>query len=83
MTLEAISNDMLMREKAKIHNPEIVQKRRSLPVFNHRDEILKIIEENSVVLIKGTTGCGKSTQVRLCYMPSHTYCVLGLSIPAG
>jgi HrpA-like RNA helicase len=53
MTLEAISNDLLMREKAKMHNPEIVQKRRSLPVFNHRDEILKIIEENSVVLIKG------------------------------
>lgn len=63
MTLEAISNELLMREKAKQHDPAIVQKRRSLPVFNHREEILKAIEENPVVLIKGTTGCGKSTQV--------------------
>ncbi|CAD5217543.1 unnamed protein product [Bursaphelenchus okinawaensis] len=63
MKLPEISNQILMQEKAKNHNPEIVEKRRSLPVFKYRESILDIVDQNSVVLIKGTTGCGKSTQV--------------------
>ncbi|CAD5222539.1 unnamed protein product [Bursaphelenchus xylophilus] len=63
MSLQQISDLLLAQEKAKNHNPEVVEKRRSLPVFAHRDEILQIIERDSVVLIKGTTGCGKSTQI--------------------
>ncbi|XP_072216626.1 3'-5' RNA helicase YTHDC2 isoform X2 [Excalfactoria chinensis] len=35
----------------------------SLPVFEKKEEIVKIIKENKVVLIVGETGSGKTTQI--------------------
>ncbi|KAG8247631.1 DEAH (Asp-Glu-Ala-His) box polypeptide 34 [Homalodisca vitripennis] len=35
----------------------------NLPVSNHRDEILEAVKRESVIIIAGDTGCGKSTQV--------------------
>ncbi|VDN25623.1 unnamed protein product, partial [Gongylonema pulchrum] len=37
--------------------------RESLPVCQYRAQIIETIARNSVTLIKGETGCGKSTQV--------------------
>lgn len=37
--------------------------RENLPIWNHRGTILEAIEKNPVVFIKGSTGCGKTTQV--------------------
>ncbi|MGH0188708.1 UNVERIFIED_CONTAM: hypothetical protein FKN15_031115 [Acipenser sinensis] len=37
--------------------------RRTLPVYERREEIVKIIKENRVVLVVGETGSGKTTQV--------------------
>lgn len=34
-----------------------------LPIMSYRDKILKTINENSVVILQGATGCGKTTQV--------------------
>lgn len=34
-----------------------------LPIFHLRNDILKMLEENQVVVVEGGTGCGKSTQV--------------------
>ncbi|XP_015124522.1 ATP-dependent RNA helicase DHX30 [Diachasma alloeum] len=34
-----------------------------LPIINYRDKIIQEIENNQIVLIKGDTGCGKTTQV--------------------
>ncbi|XP_063701150.1 ATP-dependent DNA/RNA helicase DHX36-like [Culicoides brevitarsis] len=44
-------------------NLELQNFREKLPCWQFRDEIVKIIHENQVVLIKGETGCGKTTQV--------------------
>ncbi|RIB06754.1 P-loop containing nucleoside triphosphate hydrolase protein [Gigaspora rosea] len=41
--------------------PEI--KRTRLPIESRRDDIVNIIRENKVVVLSGSTGCGKSTQV--------------------
>ncbi|XP_059479514.1 probable ATP-dependent RNA helicase DHX34 [Neocloeon triangulifer] len=35
----------------------------NLPVAHYRKEIVEAVQENSVVVIAGDTGCGKSTQV--------------------
>lgn len=44
-------------------NKTITQQRRYLPVFAVRQELLNVIRENSVVIIVGETGSGKTTQL--------------------
>lgn len=64
-TMETISMELRRAELSK--NSEQVKislaERSKLPVFNYRHEILKQIQENKVILIRGATGCGKTTQV--------------------
>lgn len=35
----------------------------NLPIVSMRDKIVSMIASNSVVVIRGSTGCGKTTQV--------------------
>jgi HrpA-like RNA helicase len=37
--------------------------RRYLPIFKERQNLLKVVRENSVVVIVGETGSGKTTQL--------------------
>lgn len=41
----------------------MTEKRKSLPAFNSREEILKLLQKNQVVVVSGATGSGKTTQV--------------------
>ena len=34
-----------------------------LPVFNFKNDLLDAIENNSVIIVRGATGCGKTTQI--------------------
>ena len=43
--------------------PDLLKKRKELPIAAHRQKILDLIRNNDVILIKGDTGSGKSTQV--------------------
>lgn len=43
--------------------PQIQEEREALPLKNFESEILDAIHHNSVVVIRGATGCGKTTQV--------------------
>ena len=38
-------------------------KRQTLPVFKYKEEIIERVNVNQVVLLAGSTGCGKTTQV--------------------
>ncbi|KAI6176578.1 hypothetical protein M3Y97_00813500 [Aphelenchoides bicaudatus] len=49
------------REYKKIEKIRTTQA--ALPIAKSRDEILKTVRENQVVLLAGDTGCGKSTQL--------------------
>lgn len=35
----------------------------NLPIVSMRDKIVSMIASNSVIVIRGSTGCGKTTQV--------------------
>ena len=37
--------------------------RKSLPIYAYRDELLKAIKENQVIIVEGETGSGKTTQI--------------------
>ena len=41
----------------------MMEERAKLPVSQSHDEILEAIEKNPVVIIRGETGSGKTTQV--------------------
>ena len=41
----------------------ILKRRLQLPVWEYRDEFLKITKENQCIVLVGETGSGKTTQV--------------------
>ncbi|XP_054169155.1 probable ATP-dependent RNA helicase DHX34 [Oppia nitens] len=54
--------DFLDKQKVKALE-KLKQMQMDLPIYQFKDQILEAIENHSVVLIAGDTGCGKSTQV--------------------
>lgn len=72
---EAAMDDQFYVElQSKQTNPRYVsmmKKRMTLPSYSERENVLKMIEENQVVLISGETGCGKTTQVAQFILNDH------------
>ncbi|XP_025017864.1 dosage compensation regulator-like isoform X2 [Tetranychus urticae] len=64
---EGIQDNVSHMEVTNSQNPpgetKISQERSKLPVFNSKDQILEAINNNPVVIIRGSTGCGKTTQI--------------------
>ncbi|XP_072724009.1 ATP-dependent RNA helicase A isoform X4 [Ciconia boyciana] len=58
-----LKSDFMYRLKQDQELQRIQQEREALPVKNFESEILDAICHNSVVVIRGATGCGKTTQV--------------------
>ncbi|XP_014205255.1 pre-mRNA-splicing factor ATP-dependent RNA helicase PRP16 [Copidosoma floridanum] len=56
---------------------KIQESRRRLPVFAVREELLNVIRENSVVIIVGETGSGKTTQLTQ-YLHEEGYTTNGM-----
>jgi len=55
----------------------IRQQREYLPVFSVREELLNVIRENTVVIVVGETGSGKTTQLTQ-YLMEEGYCEFGI-----
>lgn len=51
------------REISEKNYAQLRRQRSELPIASFREQIIKTIEENRVVVIAGDTGCGKTTQV--------------------
>jgi len=43
---------------------EILDKRKTLPVWSYRDDFMKMVEDHQIMVLVGETGSGKTTQVR-------------------
>ena len=43
--------------------PQSLQERRQLPIASKAEEVVAAIQANQVVIVRGSTGCGKTTQV--------------------
>ncbi|KAG8227388.1 hypothetical protein J437_LFUL000396 [Ladona fulva] len=65
--MDQISEDLNNSFKDQMQNDAqlqaMVKKRRELPVYNSMGKIMEAINENPVIIIRGNTGCGKTTQV--------------------
>ncbi|KAF9103570.1 ATP-dependent RNA helicase dhx29 [Mortierella sp. GBA35] len=42
---------------------KLFEKRKDLPIFQFRDQLLTLLTSHQVLIVSGETGCGKSTQV--------------------
>ncbi|XP_069497511.1 ATP-dependent RNA helicase A isoform X2 [Ambystoma mexicanum] len=66
-TQEQISADLKSQLLYQLDNDESLQKtlreRKSLPVKTFENQILEAMQSNPVIIIRGATGCGKTTQV--------------------
>ena len=60
---EDLNTNWSERNKTDSDIQSSLKSRSSLPIFNMKDNIMSTIHENPVVLIRGNTGCGKTTQV--------------------
>ncbi|KEG15300.1 putative RNA editing associated helicase 2 [Trypanosoma grayi] len=61
------SQDLLEKLQNKLTDEEYLSKyaaqRQRLSIYGKREDILNAIEKNQIVVICGTTGCGKTTQI--------------------
>ncbi|CAM2118602.1 unnamed protein product [Caretta caretta] len=58
-----LKNDLMYRLEQDQELQSILQERETLPVKKFETEILDAIHHSPVVVIRGATGCGKTTQV--------------------
>ncbi|KAJ3010346.1 ATPdependent RNA helicase [Thoreauomyces humboldtii] len=61
-TSELLYDQFLTQQKTPAFI-KMQQQRQKLPAWNFRHQILDAIEQHSVVVVEGETGCGKTTQV--------------------
>lgn len=75
--MEQISDDLLQGQKERLMTDNKLQNmidmRSKLPVAAMKNQIMETINDNSVVIIRGNTGCGKTTQVRRNFQSSVHY----------
>ncbi|CAG0880793.1 unnamed protein product [Cyprideis torosa] len=74
-SLDQISEDQMVSFKSlqqmDQRYQEMRHKRESLPVFSKRQDILTAIYDSPVVIIRGNTGCGKTTQIPQYVLDDH------------
>ncbi len=73
LVFQDIYNDWSERNKTDNRLMESTKKRSSLPIFAMKEEIMEAIHNNPVVLIRGNTGCGKTTQVSYAFDCSFSF----------
>ncbi|KAK6589868.1 Prp16p pre-mRNA splicing family SFII helicase [Cryptosporidium xiaoi] len=66
----------LISESNSSYN-EIIKKRKELPVYKVKDPLMKLINENIVVILVGETGSGKTTQITQ-YLHEYGYSKRGI-----
>ncbi|XP_055609063.1 dosage compensation regulator isoform X2 [Uranotaenia lowii] len=66
-SLEQLSDDLLKASRDRLQQDSELQERmrdrEKLPIAAMRSQIMEAINDNPVVLIRGNTGCGKTTQI--------------------
>ena len=60
---EDLNSNWSERLKSDTDIQASIKNRSNLPIMNFKEEIMSNIHESPVVLIRGNTGCGKTTQV--------------------
>lgn len=61
---EESTEPVTSRTESELYSPEEIQnQRKSLPAYAVKDDLMKMINENQIVIVIGETGSGKTTQL--------------------
>lgn len=67
MSLDRLSEELMHEQRERLQQDSkllsSIKERSTLPVFLKKNEIMNAINDNPVIIIRGNTGCGKTTQV--------------------
>uniref|UniRef100_A0A3Q2PRE9 RNA helicase n=1 Tax=Fundulus heteroclitus TaxID=8078 RepID=A0A3Q2PRE9_FUNHE len=61
----------LQSKKANLNYKEMLNFREKLPSYGKKEELVKLINSNRVLVVSGETGCGKTTQVTQFILDDH------------
>ena len=64
---------MNLLEKEKLIKNQIQQEKQNLPIYEYKQEILKLIKDKKILIIEGETGSGKTTQIPQ-YLYENGFC---------
>uniref|UniRef100_A0A6G1S622 RNA helicase n=1 Tax=Aceria tosichella TaxID=561515 RepID=A0A6G1S622_9ACAR len=60
---EFVDTRKLEKEAREKEREQLREQRKNLPVYEHKHDLLKAIDENQIIIVQGETGCGKTTQI--------------------
>jgi len=63
ITRSSIHRQIDWKPRTPISDIQVLQSRKTLPAWKHREEVVSITQHNRVVVVTGETGSGKSTQI--------------------
>lgn len=63
LVVEEASRRLLLKLQASPLARRLLDERKQLPVFQHREQVLEALRHHRVLVIAGETGSGKSTQI--------------------
>lgn len=58
-----MKREFIKKQQHSFNFQKCLKTRSNLPIFKKKAAILDVIRDNSVVIVHGGTGCGKTTQV--------------------
>ena len=64
------SSPMVNRWNGRMYSQryyDILEKRKSLPVWQQKEEFFNVLKDNQIIVLVGETGSGKTTQVRVLF----------------
>ena len=64
---------MNLLEKEKLIKNQIQQEKQNLPIYEYKQEILKLIKDKKILIIEGENGSGKTTQIPQ-YLYENGFC---------
>ncbi|KAI1318582.1 ATP-dependent RNA helicase dhx29 [Mortierella claussenii] len=62
--------DSFQQRLKRPNHIKLFEKRKDLPIYQFRDQLLTLLANHQVLIVSGETGCGKSTQVPQ-YLAEH------------
>lgn len=73
-----VANSLVNRWNGKPYSQryhDILEKRKTLPVWQQKEEFLQVLRDNQTLILVGETGSGKTTQVGF-FLRSNAFCCL-------